>query len=46
MDQEQEGLLQEMFPKLDVDLVRDVLQNAQGDHEKACHQLLVIQVTF
>ena len=33
-----------MFPTIDVDLVRDVLHNVQGNSEKACHQLLVIQV--
>ena len=43
--QEHEGFLQEMFPTVDVDLVRDVLHNVQGDSEKACNQLLVIQVT-
>ena len=43
--QEQLGLLQEMFPTMDADLVRDVVDNVQGNSEKACRQLLLIQVT-
>lgn len=43
--QEYEAFLREMFPTIDVDLVRDVLHNVHGNSEKACRQLLVIQVT-
>ena len=42
--QEHESFLQEMFPTVEVALVRDVLHNVQGDSEKACNQLLLIQV--
>ncbi len=31
---------------MDADVVRDVLQHVHNDQEKACHQLLVIQVNF
>ena len=30
---------------MDADLVRDVVENVQGNSEKACRQLLLIQVT-
>ena len=43
-DQDGEGFLQEMFPTMDADVVRDVLQHVHNDTDKACHQLLVIQV--
>ena len=38
------ALLQEMFCTMDAALVRDVLHNVHGDSDKACHQLLLIQV--
>ena len=42
--QDSENFLQEMFPTMDAEVVRDVLQHVHNDQEKACHQLLVIQV--
>ena len=38
------ALLQEIFSTMDAALVRDVLHNVHGDSDKACHQLLLIQV--